>query len=406
MRLNDFTTISFYFLNGIVYCNLRFKGQTKQFSTKIRISKDEFYDGWIHPSSRQGREAKQNLEDLLERAKNLRIKDKYTIGTVVNLISGQEKENAFEYTLLGGLRYAMSVSKGVWARSTYEQYDLTLNSFINYLAMEDYEDVSPSGISPSLTKGYRDYLLNYIGNSPSTASNKITRLSALYTTFMEDREDEFDIPPNPFIAAKSSMKRILRDEPSKKQERIQDYALTEEQVKTIQEYPLDEKYERYRDMVIWQILTGFSFDDLLHYNWTVKESDGERFIVLNRGKTKKIATIPMLDITCDLYDRLKETYGDKVFPVDEDLGRDVYYHRYFYFLIKLSRMTGIHLRSHLFRHTFGMLMSKAGIPMSDIADMLGHSSVSTTEGYYVSPKSEDLVKRSNLQLKKGLISLT
>lgn len=406
MKINEHISVSFIWKWGFVYCNLQYNGRSKRFSTKIRIPKEEFSNGWIHPKSSAGKIAEQNLRDYLKRIEQLNISSKYTIGTIANLISGKEKERAFDFTLLSSLRYGLESSKNISAKNTIENYTFTLSCFTNFLSKEGYEDVSPSGISIGLAKRYRDYLLNFLENSPSTASGKLSNLSSMYNTFVCDHEDDLDIPENPFPAAKMSIRRLMRDSIHKNQIRIQEYSLSEDQLKLIFNYPISKKEERYLDMVKWQNLTGFAFDDMLYYNWKVKESDGNRFIILDRGKTKKLATIPMLNETCKLYEQLNKEYGDRIFPVDTDLPRRTYYNRYYDFLVSFSKKTGIYLRSHLFRHTFGMLMSKAGIPMADIADMLGHSTSVTTEKFYVAPKAEDLIHRSNIQLKKGLIDFT
>lgn len=40
--------------------------------------------------------------------------------------------------------------------------------------------------------------------------------------------------------------------------------------------------------------------------------------------------------------------------------------------------------THQFRHTFSVEMLLAGVPIEDVARLLGHSSVRTTERYYAS----------------------
>jgi integrase len=44
---------------------------------------------------------------------------------------------------------------------------------------------------------------------------------------------------------------------------------------------------------------------------------------------------------------------------------------------------GKHLTTHTARKTFATMMSAGGVPLETIRDMLGHSSVTVTERYYV-----------------------
>lgn len=49
-----------------------------------------------------------------------------------------------------------------------------------------------------------------------------------------------------------------------------------------------------------------------------------------------------------------------------------------------------HYTPHNCRHFLGSELSKKGVPMKQIADVLGHSSYKTSERYYVKPKNQDM----------------
>ena len=49
-----------------------------------------------------------------------------------------------------------------------------------------------------------------------------------------------------------------------------------------------------------------------------------------------------------------------------------------------------HYTPHNCRHFLGSELSKKGVPMKQIADVLGHSSYKTSEKYYVKPKNQDM----------------
>ena len=52
--------------------------------------------------------------------------------------------------------------------------------------------------------------------------------------------------------------------------------------------------------------------------------------------------------------------------------------------LKLADGTPKRCHAHMFRHTFSIQMLLKGVPIEDVARLLGHSSVRTTEKYYAS----------------------
>jgi integrase len=49
---------------------------------------------------------------------------------------------------------------------------------------------------------------------------------------------------------------------------------------------------------------------------------------------------------------------------------------------KVERELGVHhFTTHQLRHTFATLLRRRGIPLSDIAEMLGHHDMNTVQGY-------------------------
>ena len=51
-------------------------------------------------------------------------------------------------------------------------------------------------------------------------------------------------------------------------------------------------------------------------------------------------------------------------------------------LQRLSAKTGIKFSAHVFRHTAAVWMAQADLPMSKIAQFLGHTKTAVTEMYY------------------------
>lgn len=60
-------------------------------------------------------------------------------------------------------------------------------------------------------------------------------------------------------------------------------------------------------------------------------------------------------------------------------------------LPKLAKKAGVERRvhAHMFRHTFAVELSRAGVPVRDIQQLLGHSSLATTSVYLASLSPEE-----------------
>ena len=63
---------------------------------------------------------------------------------------------------------------------------------------------------------------------------------------------------------------------------------------------------------------------------------------------------------------------------------------------KLSHASGCYFTPHMLRHTFGRLAVEAGMDIFKIKEIMGHSSIATTQGY-LSVSTENL-KLSMLDL--------
>jgi len=59
---------------------------------------------------------------------------------------------------------------------------------------------------------------------------------------------------------------------------------------------------------------------------------------------------------------------------------------------KLTLDTGIYFTPHMLRHTFGRLMVEADFDIYKIKEVMGHSNITTTEGYLT--VSTENIKRS------------
>lgn len=65
-------------------------------------------------------------------------------------------------------------------------------------------------------------------------------------------------------------------------------------------------------------------------------------------------------------------------------------------ICKNAGVEGPHVHPHSFRHTYAHMLLECGNSVENVARMLGHSSTSTTEEYYLKESAAEVSKRSNI----------
>ena len=134
--------------------------------------------------------------------------------------------------------------------------------------------------------------------------------------------------------------------------------------------------------------TGLRISELLVL--TNRDIDRENgFLFAHREKTKQEGWIPISQRSLDAleaYLSWRHTEDKRLFPFE--------YYDVWLWLKKLGKRAGMgdRVHSHLFRHTAAALRRIAGNEITDIADLLGHKSLSTTRRYQAI-KSQALKER-------------
>lgn len=130
--------------------------------------------------------------------------------------------------------------------------------------------------------------------------------------------------------------------------------------------------ERVRDLYLFQIGTGLSFSDIWG-NWKIKNVDAGLVLTGSRTKTKQAYFVPINNVALAILEKYEyqlPKYENQV------------YNR---ILKEIAACLGIKKRhtTHSGRKTFATLMDQDGWSMESISRMLGHTSVRTTETYYI-----------------------
>ena len=156
--------------------------------------------------------------------------------------------------------------------------------------------------------------------------------------------------------------------------------------------------ETARDVFLFACYTGAAYCDLMALNpeHLVRDDEGALWLKFNRQKTGVLCRVKLLPEALQQMNKLHDESRDTLRP-------HINYITYQSHLKAFRLRAGIAFpfTSHMARHTFGTLSLSAGIPIENIAKMMGHASISSTQIYaQVTDKkiSEDMDKLIRKQL--------
>jgi len=157
-----------------------------------------------------------------------------------------------------------------------------------------------------------------------------------------------------------------------------DYLIEPELIKMLKWHFESAHLERVRDIFLFCCFTGVAYIDA--YNLSerniVTDSDGSKWIVLNRIKSTIQANIPLLDVPAAIIEKYRGATSGKLLPVDTNQKMNAY-------LKEIAKICNINkkLSTHVARHTFGTIMLTKGVTLESVSKMLGHTNVTTTQIY-------------------------
>lgn len=149
--------------------------------------------------------------------------------------------------------------------------------------------------------------------------------------------------------------------------------LNEEELKVIMKLNLNGKLAKARDIFIFQAYTGLAFCDAMVFDWnTMVEKLGDLYYIDGtRIKTKGAFFTPILPPALEVLKR-----NDYKLPHICNQKCNDYLH-----IIQMMIGINKNMTTHVARHSFATLALAYGVPIMDLARMLGHKNLSTTQIY-------------------------
>ena len=121
--------------------------------------------------------------------------------------------------------------------------------------------------------------------------------------------------------------------------------------------------------------TGMRRGEILGLTWDNVELSKRRIIVKS-GKTKSIRIVPIHSVLIEILKKTQKLKGFVCCYKDKKITSNFYSS-----LSTLQKTTGIKFNFHDLRHSFALNALYAGIPLSVVRDILGHTNIKTTSRY-------------------------
>lgn len=254
-------------------------------------------------------------------------------------------------------------------RESFNKYRVTFNkvqSFIKY--NYNKADLWLEQINHNFVTSFDLYLKTQDKNQHNTASKHLTNLKKIIRMARANGWMTNDPFGNFKITKKATNRQYLN---------AQELKALEEKNITI------ERLDKVRDAFLFSCYTGLSYSDLakLTSKDITIDVDGKKKIVIYRQKTKSRSAIPLLPGALRIIEKYSNSIEAEIkgtlLPINSNQKMNAY-------LKEIAAICGIDkkLGFHSSRHTFAStLMLENGVPIEVVRDMLGHSSVKTTEIY-------------------------
>ena len=260
------------------------------------------------------------------------------------------------------LRY-LKRSERTKAPGTVRREMYALRPFSQYIGNPDLVDISIEDI-----EGYVHYRLNHKKRKPATVSIEIRILKTAFNQFIKWG----------FLRV-NPVKEITL--PNQNQIKVR-FLRKEEVGALLSIIPAGD----FRDLIIAYLHTGARRSELLYPNFTQENIDFELNRIYLFGKANRGRYVPMNETLKTILLRKKDSGNEVPF----DFKPDFVSHK----VPKFAKLAGLKdVNVHALRKTFGSLLIQSGeADLYTVSKLLGHSSIKTTERYYVDLLDENYHK--------------
>lgn len=273
----------------------------------------------------------------------------------------------FSYYLSEFLKKYLIIERNL-SSNTIKSYKKTFQILIEYLVNEkDFKlsQITFENITREIIIEFLKYLEDNKKNSIRTRNQRLAAIKSFYQFCLIDEIENVD-----------NINKILSIKFKKFPQKVVDYLTEEELQKLLQCIDTTTIIGR-RDLVLLTLLYDTAARASEIINLKIEDIRlSENYVILT-GKGNKQRVVPIMNKTKELLIRyIKENNLHGTLFKDNST-----YELIRYIINKYNNFTNKNITPHTFRHTRAIHWLKAGISLIQIRDLLGHSSITTTEVY-------------------------
>lgn len=258
------------------------------------------------------------------------------------------------------------------SQNTIENYERDINKFIKYLK-ENGKKLDNKNLEKLTIKDFRAFIVSIRDKNPTTISRNISSLKSFFKFTEEEGiaiNNQIEILKSPKLAKKLSS------------------AISDTDVMSILENfdkVIKEKWQAKRDEALFTLIYGCGLRISEALNLNMKDIESDSLIIKGKGNKERI--VPIIDIVKEKINEYKEISpfnfrnSDPIFRgargarlTARVAERDIEKIRNY---LGLSDQT----TPHSLRHSFATSLLENGTDLRTIQELLGHSSLSTTQLY-------------------------
>ncbi|MEM7484206.1 MAG: site-specific integrase [Bacteroidota bacterium] len=359
-----------------IYLRITVNGKRVEVSTmlKVPISKWNAKANKVIGYSIEARQNNRQLDIIKNRVyeiyQNLSKDDRNIISAKIirdEYIGANKKQKLIlELFIEHNLRMERLVGKGFSYR-TLQRYKTTKKHLTKFIETNyGLNDYTVNKIDVSFVNGF----IYYLKAEQNLSHNSALKYVAYFKKIIRVAYANGWLDKDPFYNFKLRPNIIDKE-----------FLSNDELAKLIQSDFSIKRLEHVRDVFVFSCHTGLAYVDIekLKEDDIVIGIDGERWIKVNRTKTKTLSSIPILPIAEQIISKYsgQTKSNGKLLPVYSNQRTNGY-------LKEIANLTGIKkkLTFHMARHTFATTVTLSnGVPLESVSKMLGHKSLKTTQHY-------------------------
>ena len=239
--------------------------------------------------------------------------------------------------------------------ATQQRKRVTMDAMKRFGRLNSFADITPKNV-----KAFDDFLRTECNRTQPTIHN-YHKILKMYTRLAAQMEyiplDPYESPLCKFERGKYKVRRPL----------------TEDELLILRNTKMSEKEGRVRDLFVFCAYTGLAYIDSqkFDYDSMTETVNGQAYIDGKRVKTGCNFFTPILPPAMEV---LKK-YNFKLPHISNQKAND--------YLHVIEVLCKIHkpLTTHVARHSFATLALSYDIPIEDVARMMGHTNIKTTQLY-------------------------